>query len=166
MTGWRQDLRWALRGMRRQPGLTLTAVLVLALGVGGGTALFSVVDAVLLRPLPYPGSGRLVEIVATSPERGLDDARVSHQRFLDLAEQSRSFDGVAAYTADTVDLTGVAEPEQLDAARITAALLVVLRAEPLLGRGFLASEEVEGAAPAALLSHHLWQERFSADPAV
>ena len=166
MVGLGQDLRWAWRALRRRRGITATAVIVLALGIGGATALFSVLDVALLRPLPYPESERLVEIAAISPERGLDDALLSHQRFLDLVERSRSFESLGALTPDGVDLTGVAEPRHLAAARISADLLAVLRVRPLLGRGFLPGEERRGGPPAVLLSHRLWRQRFDGDPGV
>ena len=166
IAGWAHDVRVALRAMRRHPGTTAAAVLVLALGIGGGTALFSVVDTVLLRPLPYPRPERIVEIVASSPQRGLDDALVSHQRFLDLVERSRSFERLGAYTADAVDLTGVAEPVQLAAARISSGLLDVLQVHPLLGRGFLPGEERKGGPAAVLLSYRSWRQRFGGDPGI
>jgi putative ABC transport system permease protein len=158
------DLRLGLRAMRRQPGFAAAAVAALALGIGGSTAMFSVVDAVLLRPLPYPDPERIVEIAATAPERGLDATPLSHQRFTALAERSRSFTSIGATTRDTVDLTGVAEPVQLAAARISSGLLEVLGVRPLAGRNFLPDEDRPGGRPVVLLSHRLWRQRFGADP--
>jgi predicted permease len=158
--GWRRldelagDLRYALRTMRRGPGFTLACVLALALGIGANTAIFSVVDAVLLRPLPYADSGRLVTILS----RG--HLPVAPRTYLDWQEQSRSFAAMGAAEAFGPNLAGIERPEQVTAMRLTPEVLPMLGVAPLLGR-----VPVAGDGPGVVvLSHGLWTRRFGADP--
>ena len=161
-----QDFRFGARTLRRSPGFTLVAVIALALGIGGSSAIFSVVNAVLLRPLPFFEPDRIMRVWATAPERGLDFTSVSFQRFTNIAEQNQVFDEISAFTADNLNLTGVNEPLQLSAARISAGLFDVLKVKPAVGRGFLTEEDNPGGAAVVILSHNLWQRQFSSDPAI
>src|SRR5436190_826540 len=136
-----QDFRFGVRTLRRSPGFTMVAVIALALGIGGNSAIFSVVNAVLLRPLPYSESDRIMQVWATAPERGLDLTSVSFHRFTTIVEQSQSFEQAGAYTSDTLNLTGVDEPVQLNARRVSAGLLDVLKVKPAQGRTFLPEED-------------------------
>jgi hypothetical protein len=165
MAGFRQDLRFALRMLVRNPGFTLVALVTLALGIGAGTAMFSVLNAVLLRPLPYEDAGRLVLMWETSPE--LPTMSVAYPDFVDWRLQSQAFEGLAAYNRfHSMNLTGTEIPERLSTALISAHLLDVLRQPPALGRGFTAEDDQVGAEPVVILGHALWERRFASDPGV
>ncbi len=156
----RQDLRYGFRMMRKNPGFTLVAVFALALGIGANTAIFSLINAILLRPLPYPESDHLVRLMQTYPEKGLDTWRLSQANFAAYREQSRSFDSVAAYTVTGLNLTGFDQPERLQAARVTGDFFKVLGMDPLLGRTFLPEEDAPGKNNVCVLSYGFWQRRF------
>ncbi|MBI2681183.1 MAG: ABC transporter permease [Candidatus Solibacter usitatus] len=159
----REDVRYALRGLRRSPGFTAVAVIALALGIGANTAIFSVVNAVLLRPLPYRDAGRLVvvdERHLTGPEVG----NVSPANFLDWREQNRVFDPISAAFSWGVNLTGRGEAEQIAGLQVTSNLFTLLGAQAKLGRTFLPEEGQPGAKRVVVLSHALWQRRFGSDP--
>jgi putative ABC transport system permease protein len=159
-----QDLRFGARALRKKPGFAAVAVVTLALGVGANTAIFSVVNAVLLRPLPYPESERLVRLYEKRPKLGRTRNVVSAPDFIDWRAQSRTFDGMAAYTGWGASLSGQGEPQQITGELASADLFGVLRAEPLLGRAFTAEEDRPGAPRVVVISHGLWQRRFGADP--
>jgi putative ABC transport system permease protein len=150
-----QDVRFALRGFRRNPGLTLITILVLALGIGANTAIFSVVDALVLRPLPFPAPHELVAV-----PHGL-----MYPDFVDLQKQVRSFDSLAVYRP-AQELVGVGgdQPEMATVVATSDQLLRVLRVSPVIGRGFTDGDDLPGKR-LALVSHRLWQRRFGADPA-
>ncbi len=158
-----QDLRYGARMLRKQPSFTLIAVLTLALGIGANTAIFSVVNAVLLRPLPYEESERLVVIYETNPQQGHDEMNVSYPNFSDWRAQSRSFEQMAAYRSGGIILTGRDEPARLQATVASADLFAMLRVKPLLGRVFLPEEDKVGGAPVVVVSHAMWQSRFGGD---
>ncbi len=135
-----QDLRYGARTMLRSPGFTVTAVLALALGIGANTAIFSVVNAVLLRPLPYDQPDRLVQVWHTPPQKsfpGMPTFAVSPANFLDWREQNHSFEGMSAYGFGRYTLTGSGHPEAIRMVAATVGLFSILHAQPLLGRGFL-----------------------------
>src|SRR5262245_3964286 len=158
---WR-DLRYGARMLLKNPGFTLVAVLALALGIGANTAIFSVVNTVLLRPLPYYDPQRLVwvaEVVHGEEINGVAD-------YIHWREQSKAFDHLVAFTPGSVYLTGRGEPEQLDSIRATANLFPALGVAPQLGRAFTTEEDHPGAAPVVILSHAFWQRRFGGDPAI
>src|SRR5205809_206165 len=156
-----QDLRYALRTLAKSPGFTLVAVLTLALGIGANTAIFSAVNAVLLKPLPYPGSDRLVQVMSTG-FRGVRFG-VSFPDLHDLRALSQDFTGVAAVRTQRHNLTGAGDPREVQAAAVTADLFDVLHVHPELGHGFAAAEERN---PLALLSHGLWVTNFGRDPGI
>ena len=159
-----QDIRFGARALAKHRGFTAVAVLTLALGIGANTAIFSVVNAVLLRPLPYENSHELVQIWGTQPQ--LDTAPMSPANFLDWREQNRVFEHVAAYTGQNFNLSGVDEPERIRATRVSADLFELLRVRPTLGRAFLPEEDQYGDHRVVILSHALWQRRFGANPAI
>jgi predicted permease len=164
-----QDLRRGFRNLTKSLGFSAAAIVVLALGIGANTAIFSVVDSVLLQPLPYPDPGRLVRIWHTPPQSsfpGLRTFSVSPANFLDWERDARSFECVAFYRFIQLNLTGGASPEALTAARVTGDFFNVLRAAPLLGRTFNAEESRPGAGPTAVLGHALWKTRFGGDPSI
>lgn len=161
MENFLQDIRFALRMLRRNPGFTVVAVLVLAVGIGANTAIFTVVDAVLLRPLPYPDADRLVML---QDESGL--VSMSYPAFLGWREQKDIFEEVATYRNGDGTWTGGSEPEQLRAMNASSNLLSLLGVEPELGRGFTAEEDSRQANPVAMLTHSFWQDRFHSDRGV
>src|SRR5471030_2712357 len=153
-TFW-HDLRFALRQLRKAPGFAAIAVLVLALGVGANTAVFSVVDAVLLRPLPYPEANRLVSVVEIFTRSTADEVTLTPD-FLDWRAQNNVFSAMAGFTGFTRTLTGLEQPLQLRTVKASADLLTILKVQPFLGRNFLRSEDAKGHDAVAILSYGLW----------
>ena len=160
---FRQDARYALRLIVKHPGTALAIVLTLALGIGANSAVFSVVHAVLLRPLPYAQPDRLVMIWEKRPAEGVFNNVVSPADFLDWTRMATSFTGMAAYSGLTVDLTGVGDPVQLPAAAVTAPFFEVLGIRALHGRTFAQHEDVLGNHRVVVIGHSLWQQRFGGD---
>jgi putative ABC transport system permease protein len=162
-----KDLRYSVRTLRKTPGFSLVALLVLALGIGANTAIFSVVNAVVLRPLPYPGADRLALIWETDLKDGIKREGPSAPNFLDWKEQSQSFEDMALLEVGTGTLTGEGEPEQLTGLRVTTNFLSMLGAHTVLGRGFTPSEGAgKGRYPVAVLTNAYWKGRFASDPHV
>ncbi|MCM3901009.1 MAG: ABC transporter permease [Pyrinomonadaceae bacterium] len=157
-----QDLRYGARMLIKNPGVTAVAVVTLALGIGANTAIFSVVNAVMLRPLPYRNPDRLVSLWERVPEYGR--WRVTPANFLDWKTQSTSFEEMAAFGASTMTLTGGGEPEQMLGTRASAGYFAVVGVEPILGRSFLAEEHEPGKGQVVILGHAFWQRRFGGDP--
>ncbi len=156
-----QDLRFAVRTLAKSRGFTAIAVLTLALGIGANTAIFSAVDAVLLKPLPYPESDRLVQIMSTGFQ-GVQFG-VSFPDLRDLQALSQDFTGVGAVTTQRYNLTGAGDPREVEAAAITADLFGVLGVRPEIGHGFTDADE---RTPLAIISHGLWATSFGRDPAI
>ena len=166
MESIRRDLQYGLRMMARNPGSTGVAVLALALGIGANTAIFSVVHAVLLRPLPcYKDAGRLVQIWGSTPSKNVPFHMVFYSDVLDW-RQSRSFESMPAALPDSANLILGDEPERVSRWRVNASFFPTLGTPFLYGRGFLPEEDQPGGAPVAVLSHPLWQRRFGSDPKV
>jgi putative ABC transport system permease protein len=162
-----RDLRYSWRTLRKAPGFSIVALLVLALGIGANTAIFSVVNSVVLRPLPYPGSDRLALIWETDLKDGIKREGPSGPNFLDWKEQSQSFDDMALLEVGTGTLTGEGEPEQVIGLRVTTNFLSMLGARTVLGRGFTAAEgEGKARYPVAVLTNGFWKRRFGSDPRV
>lgn len=157
-----QDLRYGLLMLRKSPGFTFVAALTLSLGIGANTAIFSVVNAVLLRSLPYREPDRLV-MVDYSRSRLPNDFALAAE-FLEWRDQAKSFEQIAAYRFDTADLTGSGEPERVNACFVSADLFVTIGVAPALGRSFTREEDSMGKAQAVILSDELWRRRFGADP--
>ncbi len=166
MTTILQDLRYAVRSLRRSPGFTAAAVATLALGIGANAAVFSLVRSVLLRPLPFPEPGRLVAIAESNPGKGRDLMSASAPNFLDWQAGSRSFTAMGAYTTTDTTLTGRGEPERLSATLATAGFFPALAVSPQAGRAFGEAETVSGHDHVAVLSHGLWMRRFGGDPSI
>ncbi|MGB6623616.1 MAG: ABC transporter permease, partial [Candidatus Acidiferrales bacterium] len=160
MTALLQDIRYGWRGLRKSPGFAAIAILTLALGIGANTAIFTVVDALLLKPLPYANPSRLVLIHAHNMRNPNGEGPFSLARFEQLRDNARAFSGVAVFTNDTFDLTGRGEPRQLDAARVSWNFFNVLGVEPVLGRGFTAEEGQLGGTRVVILSHDFWMREF------
>src|SRR6185295_18438039 len=151
-----QDLRFTLRQLRRHPAVTVAAVLTLATAIGANTAIFSVVNAVLLRPLPYPNSDRVVNITTTSALRGLDDLVLSEAEFNEFKEQTQSFEKMAAYVSAALNLGDVAEPQRVGYTETSVDLFSALGVRAQLGRTFTPEEDLPGRDPLVVISHRLW----------
>ncbi len=156
------DVRFGLRMLRKNPGFTAVAVLTLALGIGANAAVFSVVYAVLLRPLPYKDPSSLIVLNETTPMVGT--VSVSYLNFLDWRNQSRTFSEMAAVRGVGFNLAGVTQPENISGAAVSPNFLSMMGVRPFLGRDFDASEEKAGTPPVILLSYSLWQSHFGGDP--
>src|SRR6058998_2598050 len=157
-----QDVRYGARMLRKNPGFTSAAVLTLALGIGATTAIFSLINAVLLEPLPYEQSGQLVNLWEMRPDGKSGD--VSPGAFMDWREYSASFEGVSSVRDAAANLTGTGQPERINGLRVSANFLSILRERPKVGRGFLPEEERSGGGDqVVVLSHGLWQGRFGGD---
>ena len=159
-----RDLRYALRTLRQRPGFTAVAVLTLALGIGASSAIFTVANGVLLRPLPYRAPAELVLVRGgwnTQPE-----AHLSVSEYWDYKERQTALRGMGAYAGGSLNLTGSGAPERLEAGFITADLLPVLGVAPAIGRGFAAAEDLPGQPAVVLVSDGLWRRRFGADSGI
>ena len=157
MDSIRQDLRYALRSLARHPAYALTLVLILALGIGANTAIFSVLNGVLLEPLPFGDPERLVAVWDRLESHGSGYSHLSGPEFLDLRERNQAFEEIAAGTLNFVSLTGRGEPRRLEAAYVSGNYFEALGLAPSLGRGFFDSDARPGAVPVTLLSRKLWQ---------
>ncbi|MGA2902680.1 MAG: ABC transporter permease [Candidatus Korobacteraceae bacterium] len=164
-----QDIRYGWRALRKSPGFTAVAVLVLALGIGANTAIFSVVNAVLLRPLAFDQPDRLVALYHVPPQAsfpGIPIFSVSPANFLDWRSHAHSFEGMSAYGFGLYTLTGTGQAEAIRMVGATHGLFSVLHAEPLLGRVFMESEDQPGREHEVVLSYDLWRTHFAGDPAI
>ena len=166
-TCW-QDLRFALRTLGKSPGFTALAVLTLALGIGANTAVFTVVNGVLLRPMPFPEADRLF-LVSLAPRGGPFEWQpgISDSDYLAFRDQDQVFENVASFTkGTTANLTGAGDPVQIPVAYVTTQFFLTLRTKPEIGRGFLAGEDEPGRDSVVLLSHEIWKERFGSDSGI
>lgn len=163
-----RDSAHAARILRQSPGFTVAALLTLALGIGGNTLMFSVIHAVLLKPLPYRDPARLVRLSEDNPRNNVKDAGFTQERFDAIRSSSRSFSELGAYfiAFENITLSGGAGPMVLRGARVSHNFLDILGVAPALGRGFLPEEDRRGGAPVAMISSELWASRFNSDPQV
>jgi predicted permease len=166
LSGLGGDVRHGLRALRKARGVTAVALLTLGLGIGANAAIFSVVDAVLLRPLPFADPEQLVAFWGSAPEMGLPVVNYPEGLVAYFRARSRTLDPIAAYTSTSLTVTGGGDPERLDVAAVTVDFLRLLGGTPVHGRDFLPEDGRRGAASVALLSHGLWQRRFGGDPAI
>ena len=164
-TYW-QDLRFAARMLRKNPGFTAVAVLTLAVGIGANTAIFSVVYAVLLRPLPYQNPGQLVTMFESNLQKGIKEAGCSYVDFTAWQEQNRTFSFIAGEAFHALTFTGRGEPSELATVVVTPQMFSILQTQALLGRTFSPEDGVRGAAPVVILSETLWLSRFGSDPKI
>ena len=165
MSAFLQDVRFAVRTFTRNPSFTIVAVVTMALGIGASTAIFSVVNGVLLRPLPYPDSERLVVVAgALEGRQGFPTGPIFPEVFTDWQEGNIVFEQMAAVSEWTLDLVGEGDPRRLNAAGVSVDFLALLRVSPLLGRNFSLEEDLPDAGPVAIVSHRLWQTHWGGDP--
>src|SRR6266566_1390637 len=162
-TFW-QDLRYGARMLLKNPGMTFVVILALALGIGANTAIFSVVNAVLLRPLPYDEADRLVFLNEKSPV--LDEMSISYPNFTDLRNQNHVFEKIGVYNRNSYNLTGAGEAERILTAQVSADLFSALRVNAALGRIFTNDEDKPGGTPVVVLSYGLWQRRFGGQTSI
>ena len=168
--GLRQDVGFGLRMLRRQPGFAVIAVFALALGIGATTAIFSVVDAVLWRPLPYPRADRVMSLGEQRPRESRWFGPIAPADFFDWHRDNQSFSALAAYTilgpAGAYNLTGDGEPERVRPLEVTPSFLGVIGVTPALGRDFRTEEATDGRNRVVVISDALWRRRFGADRSV
>src|SRR5215213_8643561 len=159
-----QDLRYGFRLLLKRPGFTLIAVLTLAFGIGANTAIFTVVDAALLRPLPYKEPNRLVHLWETSPQKEFSEREASYADYLDWKGQTQVFEDLAGYSFRSFALTGGEMPERVLGAAVTDSFFRVLGVEPIMGRSFQPGDGIPGGPRLVMMSYGLWQSRFGGDP--
>jgi predicted permease len=159
-----RNVRFAIRGLARTPGFTFVAVLSLALGIGANTAIFTVVNGVLLKPLPFPDADRLVSISHSALGLGVEDIESAPFLYFTEREQNRVFKDVALWNVSTAGVTGNGEPEQVTRLLATAGFLRILGIEPAIGRGFSEEEDTSAGRPTVILTYGYWQRRFGGDP--
>ena len=159
-----QDVRYALRMLRKSPGFTAVAVLTLALGIGANTALFTVVNGVLLNPLAYPHSGQLVAIYENTPS--FNHAPIAYPNFLDWQRDTQTFSSMAIYRNEDYNFTGTGQGERLSGCMISAGFFSTLGVKPILGRAFRADDDEVGAAPVVILGGGFWKRRFGSSPGI
>src|SRR3954447_3351899 len=161
-----QDLRFSVRTLLKSPGFAAIAVLCVAIGIGANTSIFSVVNAILLRPFPYADPDRIVAVHEIQKKNDVDRAGLSNLDYRDLREQATSFSAITAYTQRSLTFSGEGDPERVEGASIAWNLFPFLGVKPAIGRAFHEDEDRVGAPGAVLLSHELWMRRFNGDPAV
>src|SRR5215813_5557399 len=166
MSTFLQDLRYAVRTLTRTPGVTFVIVASLAIGIGANTAIFSVVNGLLLKPLPYPDPDRLAVLWLRSPGINIPQDWPSPGQYIDIQNENRSFEEMSISQGGSGTLLGLDQPERVDALRTSSTLFHLLGARPLYGRLLLPEEDVPGKPAVAILSHGLWKRLFNADPAV
>jgi putative ABC transport system permease protein len=161
-----QDIRFGFRQLRKKPAFTAVAVLTLALGIGVTTAIFSLINGILLRPLPYHDPDHIVRMVQAYPEKGLDSWRMSPANFASYRDRSTVFSSAAAFWTTGVNMTGGEKPERLQAAKVTADFFKVMGVDPILGSGFRSEHDVPGKNNVCVLSYGFWQRYFGGDPQI
>ena len=161
-----QDVRYGLRMLRRSPGFTVVAVLTLAIGIGANAAIFSIINTVLLRPLPFPDSNCIVLVWDTDPNRDLTRGVASPAEFLDWRDQNHVFEELSAWRTWFYNLTGTGEPEQVWGVHSSGNFFRLLGVVPILGRDFTAEEEQPGHEQVVIISYGLWQRHYGGDPAI
>src|SRR5216683_3430816 len=159
MNSFWQDVRYGLRVLAKNPGFTAIAILTLALGIGANTALFSVVNGVLLNPLPFPNPDELVAVYTKSGT--FQESSISYPNFLDWHKENHSFAALSAFRSDDYNMVGAGEPERVHIHQISAEFMPALGLQPLLGRTFRPEEDKAGAGPVAILGDGLWKRKFA-----
>src|SRR5262249_19474251 len=162
-----QDLRYGMRGLRRNPGLAILATLTLSLGMAASTVVFSIFEATMLRPMPFRAADRVVDIWETRMERGIDQASFTEANFWDVRAQNHSFEEVAALHGYEANMTGAGPAEKVSGSAVTAGFFRALGVSPILGRDFLYEEDRGGLNNrVVILGNRFWKERFGGDPEI
>jgi putative ABC transport system permease protein len=157
-------MRRAIRSLWKTKTFSLVAIVTLAIGIGATTAVFSIVDAVLLKPLPFAAADRVMTLAGTNVKRAINGAPFSHPEFLELTSRDQLFSGLAAFTSDRFNVTGVDRPEQLPGARVSAGFFAVLGVDPAVGRHFTKAEDTPGGSAAAIIGRRYWMQQFNGAP--
>ena len=160
-----QDLKFALRMLRKNPGFTAVAILTLALGIGANTAIFSVINTVLLQPLPFKEPGRIINLVQYDLKTKASGALMSYTKYTQIQEQSKTLESMAGFYPLTLSLVTEREPEAVNGARASIDFFRVLGISPARGRAFLPEEEQDGGPDVAVISDGFWHSHFAGDPA-
>src|SRR5690349_12981404 len=160
------DLKYAVRMLWKSPGFTIIAILTLGLGIGANTAIFSVVDAVLLRPMPFQNPDQIVMVWGRNAREKAEHQSDSYPNYIDFRERSQTLDSLAAYTRAGAVLQGATESELLEGLAVTSDLFRVLRVSPMLGRPYTREEDKVNGPLVVILSHGLWQRAFAGDPSI
>ncbi len=155
-----------LRRLARAPMFTVITLITLAIGIGANTAIFSVLNGVLLKPLPYPDPDRLVGVWETAHLQGMQEVNASPATYFTFREESRTFQDIGLWRYDSVNITGTGEPEQIDALDITDGLLPILGGQPIRGRWFTHKDDSPGSPKTVILAYGYWQRKFGGDPSV
>src|SRR5579884_1261778 len=166
MESLKSELKYILRGFARAPMFAVVAVITIAIGIGANSAIFSVIEGVLLKPLPYPDPDRLVGVWQTAPGLGFDKIEASPATYFTCREENRSFTDIGLWQGSSASITGIAEPEQVDTVNVTDGLLPVLGVRPVVGRWFNHKDDSPGAPQTVMLMYSYWQRRFGGDPSV
>src|SRR4029077_6395366 len=161
MTGLAQEVRYALRQLRKSPGFATVTVVTLALGIGANTAIFSVVNGVLLNPLPFHDASRIVSLFEATPN--FVKGSISYPNFLDWQRDNGSFEAMARSRSPYGSITGIGQAEEVHAQRVSASFFPILGVNPILGRNFTPEEDRRGANPTVLISEGLWKRKFGSD---
>jgi len=161
-----RDLNHGLRMLAKSPGFSAIVIAILAIGIGANTAIFSVVYAVLLKPLPFPNPGQLVFLSEAKPQNGISSAGASYDNFTEIRAQNHLFSELAGFATHELTLTGRGEPAAVDTGDVTSELFALLDTKPLVGRAFVPDDGKQGAPPVVILSESVWRDRFAADPNV
>src|SRR6185503_918905 len=164
MSAFLQDVRYAIRTLRRSVGLTFVIVASLAIGIGANTAIFSVVNALLIKPLPYPDAERLAVLWLRSPGINIPQDWPSPGQFIDVQTENRSFEEMSISQGRSGALLGLDQPQRVEALLTSSSLFHLLGAKPLYGRLLLPEEDRPGKAPVVILSHGFWRRMFGGDP--
>ena len=161
-----QDLRYGARMLWKNPGFTLIAVITLALGIGANTAIFSVIDALMLRPLPFKEPDKLFQVWESNAKIGQDEGDASYPNFADWRDRNQVFEQIAIYMDSTFNLTGAAEPELVQGAIVSTAFFPLLGVKPMLGRVLAPEEDYPNKVFSVVMSERLWRRRFNSDPQI
>lgn len=164
MDAFLKDIRYGIRGLLKRPSLTIIAIITLAIGIGSNSAMFSVVNSLLMKPLPFSDLDRIVAIWEKVPSRGVERNESSVANYLDWRAQNNSFEQIGLYRWWSTNLTGIQPPERVQGFLVSANFFDVVGMKPMIGRGFTADEDQPGKAPVAVLTYALWQRRFGGDP--
>ena len=159
-----RDLKFSVRSLLKRPALTVIAITTLAVGIGANSAIFSTINSLLLRPLPFPDPDRIVALWDKVPSRGVERNEVTIANYLDWRAQNKTFEQLGIYRWWSTNLTGSDSPERVQGFQVTPNFLDIVGVKPLLGRGFSAEEEQPGKDAVALLTYSLWQRRCGSDP--
>src|SRR4029079_1322232 len=164
MDNFLNDIRYAVRNLIKRPGFTSIAVVTLALGIGANSSIFSAINALLLKPLPFANEDRVMTIWDRNPIRGMEHNEVTMANYLDWKAQNRSFEKLALYSWWSTNLTGLDTPERLQGFQVTGNFFDAIGAKPLMGRTFTEEENQPGKTEVAVIAYSLWQRRFGGDP--